>query len=419
MADPQARTFVYADMMYDGVSRHGQPHALIGVAEGRIVTVHGDVPQNDVPSNALRVPIVMPGFLDLQINGAGDVQFNFDLTISGLETMVAASALGGATHIFPTFTTAPNSDYRRAIEVVAEAVAIGVPGIAGLHLEGPFISRHRPGIHQKDFIRPLRQSDVDLLCEAAAKIPLLVTLAPEEQPPHMLQQLQQAGVTLFAGHTEATFEDMTRAAQSGVTGGTHLFNAMSQMTPREPGAVGAVLGGGAFYAGIVADGHHVHPHNLNLAVRALPDHLCLVTDAMQTMNGRSQEMTLYGRRIRLKHGRLTGDDGTLGGAHLTMANAVQTLVQHTVASLGDAAKFASANPAQAVGLQHIYGQLKPGLSASMSLLSTELDCLGILRDGRCHLFGQSVPKGFARGQSADLSPLAGCSKASHHATESG
>lgn len=419
MANQQACAFVYADMLYDGVSRRGQRHALIGMAEGRIATVHADVPKNDVPSNALRVPIVMPGFLDLQINGAGDVQFNFDLTVSGLKTMVAASALGGATHIFPTFTTAPNSDYRQAIEVVAEAIEMGVPGIAGLHLEGPFISRHRPGIHQKDFIRPLRQSDVDLLCEAAAKMPLLVTLAPEEQAPHLLKQLKENGVTLFAGHTEATCEDMTQAAQSGVTGVTHLFNAMSQITPRAPGAVGAVLGGGAFYAGIVADGHHVHPHNLNLAVRALPDHLCLVTDAMQTMNGSSQEMTLYGRRIRLKQGRLTGDDGTLGGAHLTMANAVQTLVRHSDASFGDAAKFASANPAQAVGLHDSYGQIRPGLSASMSLLSSELDCLGILRDGRCQLFDQSAPKGFARGQSVDLSSVFGCQTASHHATERG
>ncbi len=381
MANSENQLSVYADVLYDGVSMEGKSQTLVCVSEGRIASVFEGVPASEVPSDALHIPIVMPGFIDLQINGAGDVQFNFDLSLSGLATMVAASARGGATHIFPTFTTAPGSDYRQALDIATEAVAKRMPGVAGLHLEGPFISPKRPGIHRPEFIRPLSQADVDVLREAASALKVVLTIAPEEQEPELLEQLSNSGIILFAGHSEATFEDMRRARQVGVAGVTHLFNAMSQITPREPGVVGTVLGGGDFYAGIIADGYHVHPQNLDLAVKTLPDNLCLVSDAMQTMNGMSQEMMLYGTRITLAQGRLTGEDGTIGGAHLSMAEAVANVSNLTGAALGAAARFASANPARAVGLQDTLGHVTPGFNASMTFLSGELECVGVMREG--------------------------------------
>ncbi|WP_294225485.1 N-acetylglucosamine-6-phosphate deacetylase [uncultured Shimia sp.] len=381
MVDPKLCSFVFADALYDGTSPNSKPNSLICISEKQITAVHEGVSPNDVPRDAICVPVAMPGFIDLQINGAGDVQFNFDVSVAGLETLVAASAHGGATHIFPTFTTAPDSGFVEALEVVTQAVASGVPGVAGIHLEGPFISPARPGIHRSDFIRPLTKTDADVLCEAAKSITILLTLAPEEQDPQLLRQLSDSGIKLFAGHTEASAEDMDLASRSGVVGVTHLFNAMRQSIARDPGVVGAVLGSGDFFAGLIADGYHVHPRNLNLAVRSIPEQLCLVTDAMQTMNGNSKEMMLYGKRIVLENGRLNGEDGTIGGAHLTMNEAVRNITQMTEATLGDAAVFASTNPARAVGVHHTYGQIAAGFNASITMLDGDLNSVGVVRDG--------------------------------------
>ncbi len=377
---------IYAETLYDGRSHEAQSRVLIEVEAGRIVAVHAGTDPRDLPPEVMRVPMAMPGFIDLQINGAGDVQFNFEFNRTGLETMVAASARGGATHIFPTFTAAPGKEYRQALEVVTKAVQDGIPGVAGVHLEGPFLSSKRPGIHNPDFLRPLTQDDVEVLCGASQSLRILLTLAPEEQDPDLLRQLYESGITLFAGHTEASADNMTVASQVGVTGVTHLFNAMRQMTPREPGVVGTVLSTGDFYAGIIADGHHVHPLNLSLAVQTLPDHLCLVSDAMQTMNGTSQGMQLYEQKISLQEGRLVGEDGTLGGAHLTMAEAVRNITQLTHASIGQAAQFASSNPARALNLHQSLGCVSTGYSASLTLLDDALDCIGVLRDGFLHTF---------------------------------
>lgn len=169
---------IYAETLYDGRSHEAQSKVLIEVEAGRIVAVHAGTDPRDLPREVVRVPMAMPGFIDLQINGAGDVQFNSECNRAGLETMVAASARGGATHIFPTFTAAPRKEYRQALDVVTKAVQDSVPGVAGVHLEGPFLSSKRPGIHNPDFLRPLTQDDVDVLCAASQSLRILLTLAP-------------------------------------------------------------------------------------------------------------------------------------------------------------------------------------------------------------------------------------------------
>lgn len=372
---------VYADTLYDGLATKQREAALVKIDNGEIVSIHDGVAPSKVPDGTIRVPITAPGLIDLQINGAGDVQFNFDLSISGLEKMVAASARGGAAYIFPTFTTAPDADYRAAVELVKMALNEGATGIAGLHLEGPFISGERPGIHRPEFIRTLAADDVNYLCMAAKDLKIILTIAPEGQDPAALKSLSDAGIVLFAGHSNATFEDMQTAKRAGLSGATHLFNAMSQMTGRAPGLVGTVLGDNSLYAGIIADGHHVHATNLRIAVRAMPDRLCLVTDAMQTMNGVSTSFELYGKRITLNSGMLTGPDGTLGGAHLTMADAVKNMVEMTGIGLGEAIKMASANPARAVGLGDELGKLVSGTAASMSFFSEGLKSIGVMHRG--------------------------------------
>ena len=372
---------LYADTLYDGLTTRPREGVLVTIEQGKIISVAEGVAPLMVPGGAIRTPIATPGLIDLQINGAGDVQFNFDLSTAGLERMVAASARGGAAYIFPTFTTAPDNDYRHAVQAVIEALENGVAGIAGIHLEGPFISDGRPGIHRCEFIRKLTANDVDYLCAAAQKLKIILTLAPEHQNPDLLRRLSEGGIVLFAGHSNATFDEIKIAERSGLAGATHLFNAMSQTTGREPGLVGAVLGGNKLYAGIIADGHHVHSSNLELAARAIPDRLCLVTDAMQTMNGVSKSFDLYGKTISLKNGMLMGPDGTLGGAHLTMAEAVRNMVELTEINLGEAIKMASSNPAKAARVCDRFGGVSDGMAASMSLFSSEFQCCGVVREG--------------------------------------
>lgn len=372
---------IFADVLYDGEATFPRHNVLISVRNRIISSFANGIDPKDLPTGTIRVPVATPGLIDLQINGAGDVQFNFDLSRSGLEKMVDASARGGAAYIFPTFTTAPGSDYRKAVEAVRSAIANGVKGIAGIHLEGPFISDERPGIHRPEFIRPLNEEDVQYLCNAAKDIKIILTIAPEKQDQDFLRRLNASGVILFAGHSNATIADMKTAALSGVRGVTHLFNAMSQTTGRQPGVVGAVLGDSDFYAGIIADGYHVHPTNLSAATRAIPDQLCLVTDAMQTMNGSTTSFDLYGKRISLQDGMLTGEDGTLGGAHLSMDEAIRNMSRLTHVSIGEAIRMASKNPANAVGLGEQLGALTQGKKAALSFFDSELNCIGIVREG--------------------------------------
>jgi N-acetylglucosamine-6-phosphate deacetylase len=253
--------WIAARRLYPGGGRPAEADRAVGVAGGRIVAV---VDRAEVPAGApLReAEVVAPGFVDLQINGGGGVLFNDAPTVETIRTMARAARLGGTAHILPTFITAEGETYGRALEAVGAAMAAGVPGCLGVHLEGPFLSPRRPGIHPARHIRRITPADADRI--AGFGHPVLVTLAPEEAEAELVARLVAAGVAVFAGHTEATAEEMGRAAGLGVRGVTHLWNAMSQLAGRAPGVVGAALTDGRLVAGIIADGLHVHPANLRL-----------------------------------------------------------------------------------------------------------------------------------------------------------
>lgn len=354
---------------------------LIRIAAGRIESLSPVRGGFRLPSECIEAEIVTPGFIDLQINGANDIQFNFEPNVAGLRAIAAGARAGGTAYLLPTFTTAPGRDYQRAVDAVREAIAEGVPGILGVHLEGPFFSLQRPGIHPTEHIRALDQEDVAYLCQAAADLPILLTLAPECQHRPHLRQLSAAGVVLFAGHSAASAEQMADARADGVVGVTHLFNAMSQTVGRNPGIVGEVLGTQHGFAGIIADGIHVHPLNLALAARSLPDGLCLVTDAMQTLAGGKTEFDLYGKSIHLLDGKLTGPDGTLAGAHLAMNEAVRNLHRFAQTPLGRCVRMATANPARCLNLHRKLGRVAPGFRASFSLLNSGWNAEGVVVDG--------------------------------------
>lgn len=375
MADPCR---ILARRLYPGDGRPALHDRLIGVAGGRIVSVQ---PAAEAPPDpqAREFPVVAPGFIDLQINGGGGVLFNDAPRVETLACIAAAARLGGTAHLMPTFITDAGSAYAAALAAVDGAIAAGVPGVLGAHLEGPFLSPRRPGIHPARHIR--RMTDADVARLAAVAHPLLLTLAPEEAEPAQIDRLVAAGVTVFAGHTEATVDDMQAAALHGLRGVTHLWNAMSQIAGRAPGVVGAALTDPRLCAGIIADGIHVHPANLRLAAAAMPGRLILVTDAMATLGSGVSGFEVGGVPVRLEDGRLVSVDGTLAGAHLALDQAVRNMVALAGVSEAAALDMASGAAARALGLDHVLGRVAIGCRASLTCLDDRLHSLAVMVDG--------------------------------------
>lgn len=368
---------LHARTVFDGSGGPARQDCLIEIGDGRITSITRDVA---CPRGAYQVEIAAPGFIDLQINGAADVQLNDDPSAEAMARIAEGAARGGAMHILPTFITVAGDGWKDALAAARNAVRNALPGVLGLHLEGPFLSRHRPGVHPANAIRPMSGPDADLL--SAADIPLLVTLAPEEQQPGLIARLVRAGVRVFAGHSTATAREIDAAAREGLSGATHLWNAMPPPVAREPGIVSRVMTHPTLCAGIIADGHHVDPINLMLAARMMPGRLFLVSDAMRTFAGTQTGFDLSGTSVRLKDGMLTRPDGTLAGAHLGLDEAVGTMIHLAGVSPAAAIAMASAIPARVMGLENDLGHIRPGHSASLTFLDSGYRSTGGMRSGK-------------------------------------
>lgn len=372
---------VFAHKLYDGLGADLCSDQIIEIAGGRVTDVRTATARDAQDRSVAEFDLVAPGFIDLQINGAGDTQFNFDPSPEALRRIAAGARQGGTAYILPTFITAPGRDYARAIRAVQEAIAHGVPGILGLHLEGPFLSHARPGIHDPTAIRIMEPEDLDRLTAAQVGA-LLLTVAPENLPAGALSRLTAAGLRVFAGHSEASADQIAQAEAQGLVGVTHLFNAMSQMAGREPGVVGATLASRSLFAGIIADGHHVDWRNVATAARLMPDRLCLVTDAMLTLAGQLTRFKLHGEEIELRGGRLTNKNGRLAGAHVSMIDSVRNMIDHADLSLPDALRMATANPARALAKENDIGTLRPGTRATLTCMTKELEIAKIIESTR-------------------------------------
>ena len=378
--EPEHPQRIFAHQLYDGICADLRPDQIIEMADGRIKAVRAATAHDAQDRTVAEFELIAPGFIDLQINGAGDTQFNFDPSPEALRRIAAGARQGGTAYILPTFITAAGRDYARAINAVQEAITQGVPGIIGLHLEGPFLSHGRPGLHEPSAIRAMDAEDLDRLT-AAQTGALLLTVAPENLPAGALSRLTAAGIRVFAGHSEASADQIARAEAEGLVGVTHLFNAMSQMTGREPGVVGATLASRSLFAGIIADGHHVDWRNVATATRLMPDRLCLVTDAMLTLAGQLTEFELHSETIELRGSRLTNKTGRLAGAHIGMIECVRNMLDHADLGLADALRMATANPARALGLEGEVGTVKPSCRASFTCLTESLDVAAVMTDG--------------------------------------
>ncbi|GJD49674.1 N-acetylgalactosamine-6-phosphate deacetylase [Methylobacterium crusticola] len=368
---------VAAERLFDGeVLHHGRAVVVRG---GRITDVTADPPP---ASRLVRLPpgaILAPGFVDVQVNGGGGVLLNDDPSPAGIARIAAAHRGGGTTALLPTLISDTRPAIRAAIAAVAGAIAAGVPGILGIHLEGPFLSPERPGIHDPARLAGLMPGDVELLTGLGGRGVTLVTLAPEVVPPGTVAALVARGARVSAGHTADDGAAIRAALDEGLTGFTHLFNAMSQLGPRAAGAVGVALADDRAFAGIIADGHHVGEAALRIAARLKgPARLMLVTDAMSPVGDPEAGATfrLFGRTIHRDGDRLAAADGTLAGAALTMAGAVRHMTARGGASLEAALAMASLTPARFLGLDGRIGRIAPGYAADLVALDGALAVLG-------------------------------------------
>ena len=309
--------------------------------------------------------LLLPGFIDVQVNGGGGRLFNDDPCVETIEIMAAAHRRYGTTGLLPTLISDDFSVVERAIEAVDEAIDSDVPGVLGVHIEGPFLSRTRRGIHLASMLQPFDDRFVEALC-SARNGRTLVTVAPECITPAQITRLVEGGVIVSAGHSDADYDTVRAALDAGMTGFTHLFNAMSQLTNRAPGMVGAALEDSATFAGIIIDGHHIHPATFRVGLNAKGvDRLMLVTDAMPTVGADSDQFMLQGRAIRLQGDRLVSEDGVLAGSTLTMAAAVANAVEQGHLSLPQAVRMATSTPARFLGLAGQTGAIAPGLRADL------------------------------------------------------
>jgi N-acetylglucosamine-6-phosphate deacetylase len=356
------RHAIAASHVFDGVALHRNTAVVIEGAQIVALAPRAVVP-TDTPVHALRDGLwLAPGFIDTQVNGGGDVLFNDQPTLEGISTIVAAHRKFGTTALLPTLI----SDQREktALAIAAVEAAFGsMPGVLGIHLEGPFLSSERPGVHDPRALRQPTTDDVRKITAPGHGV-TLVTLAPEVVPAGFIAELARANVRIALGHSMATYEQTWVAMAEGLTGFTHLFNAMRPLASREPGPIAAALEAPKIWFGMIVDGIHVDPAVLRLALRGLAQPM-LVTDAMPPVGGRDAAFTLYDDKIAVRDGRCLRADGALAGSVLDMASAVRNCVDMLGVPLTDALRFASANPANFLGLGERLGKLAPGYRADL------------------------------------------------------
>ena len=365
VAQPMSRHALAAATVFDGAELRRDCAVVIEGAD-----IAGLVPRRELPAalpvRALPEGIwLAPGFIDVQVNGGGDVLFNDRPTAEGIAVIVAAHRRFGTTGLLPTLIS-DTAEKMRAAAAAVEAAARLSPGVLGIHFEGPLLAPERAGAHDKAMFRAPTPDDLDLLTARRSGV-TLATLAPERVPPGFVAALARAGVRVALGHSMATYAETRAAIAEGLTGFTHLFNAMRPLAAREPGPVAAALEEKRAFYGLIVDGAHVAPAMLRLALRGAGQAM-LATDAMPPVGGTRAGFMLAGKPVRVRDGRCATADGTLAGSALDMASAVRNCVRLLDLSLPDALRLATAAPAGFLGLSHRLGRLAPCCRADLVAL---------------------------------------------------
>jgi N-acetylglucosamine-6-phosphate deacetylase len=375
---------VTARRIFDGKRMHADSALVVEGDKVRAVVPQADLPAGMQLSSA-PVALIAPGFIDLQVNGGGGTLFNNDPSENGIRTICEAHARFGTTGLMVTFITDSPELKRIAIAAGEDAAAHRLPGYLGLHLEGPHLSVARKGTHDPALIRPMTEDDLCYLEGTAGRFGLaMITVAPESVTPAQVTRLAAAGYRVSLGHTDTPCADVAPYVEAGASLITHLFNAMSQLGNREPGLVGAALTSPSLHCGLIADGFHVDPVSMRIALIAKqgPAHIFLVTDAMSTIGSDETSFDLNGRTVYRRDGRLTLADGTLAGADIDMLSCIRFVHERLGLSLDEALRMATLYPAKAIGAAD-RGSLEPGKRADFVLLDDDLDLRSTWIDGTC------------------------------------
>lgn len=360
-----------------------------GLHAGLAVVIEGDRIAEIIPAAAavshakkenLAGGILAPGFIDVQVNGGGGALFNDEPSVETIAAIGDAHRRFGTTGFLPTLISDDLHTIMKAIDAVRQAISKGVPGVLGIHIEGPFLNAARKGVHDASKFRIIDDAALTLLSSLGVGR-TLVTLAPEMTTPDMITRLVRAGVIVSAGHTNATYGQTRAALEAGLTGFTHLFNAMSPLTAREPGVVGAALEDRESWCGLIVDGRHVDPAVLRLALKCKPlEKFMLVTDAMPTAGSDRTSFVLQGRRIEVRDGACVAPDGTLAGSNLDMNSAVRNAIALLGLAPESALAMASTHAARFLRRNDL-GVIAPGARASLCLLDASLTVTRTWIDG--------------------------------------
>ena len=371
---PKANDMTLALINGRVLTAHGWQTNLVVLLEGERIAdlLRPDDPRvRNAPQHDLQGAQLVPGFIDVQVNGGGGVLFNEAPTVETIRRIGAAHRRFGTTGFLPTLISDNVQVMRAALDAVEQALAEHVPGVLGIHLEGPYLAPARKGVHDSKYFHAPGSDELALLCAPHRGVRLL-TLAPERVPLASIGALAAAGVVVCAGHTAADYATTHAALTAGVRGFTHLFNAMSPFGSREPGVVGAALEDVDSWCGLIVDGHHVHPASLRVAIAAKPrGKMLLVTDAMPPVGADHPVFVLNGETITAKDGICQTAQGVLAGSALDMAGAVRNAVQMLGLPLGEAVRMASTYPADFLGLGDSHGRIAAGYQADLVVLDDE------------------------------------------------
>ncbi len=358
-------------------------HAVV-IVDGMIERV---CPLNELPAGTdtreVNGALIAPGFIDLQLNGCGGVQFNDDITAITVETLAVmqrANQKSGCTSFLPTLITSTDELIKRAVDVMRAYLAQNANQALGLHLEGPWLNPLKKGTHDPALIRQPDSALVNFLCENADVI-AKITLAPEQVDSAIIHRLSKAGIVISAGHSYATSDEARRGISAGISFATHLYNAMPPVTGREPGLIGALFDSPEVYCGIIADGLHVNYVNIRNAKRLKGDKLILVTDATAPAGAAIDQFIFAGKTIYYRDGLCVDEQGTLSGSALTMIEAVANSVEHAGISLEESLRMATLYPARAMGVEDKLGSVTAGKVANLTVFTRDYQIIQTFVNG--------------------------------------
>lgn len=341
------------------------------------------ISREEVSSNITTVDLkganVSPGFIDLQLNGCGGVMLNGAETQETLEVMQAANLKSGTTSYLPTFITDSDDGIKRMLEVTRNYINRRPNEVLGLHLEGPYLSIEKKGIHRPEFIRKPDAIMIDLI-SANSDIVAMLTLAPENCSTDVIKQLSASGIVVSLGHSNATYAQAKAAINNGASCATHLFNAMTTITGREPGVVGAIYDNN-IYAGVIVDGFHVAYENIRISKKIMGEKLFLVTDAVAPAGANIESFNFVGTTVYYKEGKCLGADGTLGGSAVTMIESIEQMVKFVGVTLCEAIRMATLYPAKAIAVDYKLGSIEPGKVANLAIFSNDYKVVATVVNG--------------------------------------